>query len=182
MREPKLMISLMRHVLKTSHQLWEEGVRTSLLTEEKRTPIMKEKALLSPDQWFGSQLSGWLYFLFFFLFLFFKLWKYDNTLQETWKIQNKVTYSSTILQFFKIHKYFQLEFQYQTLKNQQNEQTEKQKNRVDLKSIVNQFSIRFIQFSRNSRIQILFKFPQTINQETLEHIQGYRIGCKNFIV
>ena len=54
MREPKLMISLMRHILKTSHQLWEEGVRTSLLTEEKRTPIMKEKALLSPDQWFGS--------------------------------------------------------------------------------------------------------------------------------
>lgn len=54
MREPPLMILLLRHVLKTSHQLWEEGVRTSLLTEEKRTPVVKEKAILSPDQWFGS--------------------------------------------------------------------------------------------------------------------------------
>ena len=29
---------------------------------------------------------------------------------------------------------------------------------VDLKNTTNQFNIRFIQFSHNSRVQILFKF------------------------
>ena len=35
-----------------------------------------------------------------------------------------------------------------------------------------QHNLRFIQFSHNSRVQILFKFPQIINQEILGHIQG----------
>ena len=64
-------------------------------------------------------------------------------LQEIQEIQNQDAYSSTLnYNFFKqINYYFQLEFQYQTPKNSQNEQTEKQKDIVYLKSIMNQFNI-----------------------------------------
>ena len=33
---------------------------------------------------------------------------------------------------------------------------------------------RCIQFSHSSKIQILFKFPYTVNQQTVEHIQGHK--------
>ena len=42
----------------------------------------------------------------------------------------------------------------------------------------NSTSLRFIQFSHNSRIQILFKFPQSISQKTLDHIQGHKTRWK----
>ena len=32
------------------------------------------------------------------------------------------------------------------------------------------------------RVQVLLKLPQTINQETLEHIQGYKTKGKTFMV
>ena len=38
-----------------------------------------------------------------------------------------------------------------------------QKNILDTKSIMNQFDLRFIQFSQNIRIQILINFLWTIN-------------------
>ena len=63
-------------------------------------------------------------------------------LQGTWKIQNKVTYSSTMYyNYFLSRQDFQLEFQYQTVKNYYDEQTEKQKATVDLKRTMNQFNI-----------------------------------------
>ena len=31
-------------------------------------------------------------------------------------------------------------------------------------------------------IQILFNFPETINQETVKHIQGHKTRCKNFMI
>ena len=52
-----------------------------------------------------------------------------------------------------------------------------------MKSTMNQFNIiKIYTFSHNSRIQILFKFPKTINLETLEHIQGHKTRCKNLMV
>ena len=62
-------------------------------------------------------------------------------LQETWKLQSKVTHSCILQLFFKVDKNFQLKFQYQTLKNQQTEQTEKQTDIVDMKGTKNQFNI-----------------------------------------
>ena len=47
---------------------------------------------LSHSQWFSRR---WLVFSS----LSFKLWKYENT-EETWKIQNKVTYSHILQLFF----------------------------------------------------------------------------------
>ena len=48
---------------------------------------------------------------------------------------------------------------------------------------VNQFNIiKIYKLSHRSRIQILFKFPQIVNQETLEHIQGHKKRYKNFKV
>ena len=41
----------------------------------------------------------------------------------------------------------------------------------------NSTQLRFIQFSQISRYK--FKFPQTTNQETLEHIQGHKTKCKH---
>ena len=35
---------------------------------------------------------------------------------------------------------------------------EEQKDEVDQKSTVNQFNVRFLLFSQNSRVQIIFKF------------------------
>ena len=51
-----------------------------------------------------------------------------------------------------------------------------------LKSTMNQFSIVKIynNFSCYIRIQILFKFPKTTNQETLEYIQGHKTKVQNF--
>ena len=43
---------------------------------------------------------------------------------------------------------------------------------------MNQFNIRFIQYSHNSRIQILFKFPKIINCEMLEYIQVHKQSAK----
>ena len=97
----------------------------------------------------------------YFYFLYYENITFTGDLEN-----NKVTYSSTILQFFKIHKYFQLEFQYQTLKNQQNEQTEKQKDIVDLKSTMNQFNI----------IKIYTIFIQQQDTNSIQVPVDYRLG------
>ena len=86
-------------------------------------------------------------------------------LQGTWKIQNKVTYSSTMYyNYFLSRQDFQLEFQYQTVKNYYDEQTEKQKATVDLKRTMNQFNIfkiktKKISWSKSTEIiQSLFSY------------------------
>ena len=49
---------------------------------------------------------------------------------------------------------------------------------MDLKSTMNQFSIIKIYTIFNSKMQILFKFPLTLNQEALEISRDIKQGAK----
>ena len=49
---------------------------------------------------------------------------------------------------------------------------------------MNQFNIVKIYtiFTQQQGTNSIFMFPKIINQETLEHIQGHKTRCKNFVV
>ena len=52
-----------------------------------------------------------------------------------------------------------------------------------MKSTVNQLNItKIYTIFTQSRIQILFKFPYTMNQETVELTQGHTTRCEHFMV